>query len=393
MRQRMLPLLSAVLVPVALVFGIWAGGHPRALPSFLRDAFVGDDDALVYEDLLDRIDDDFYRKVDRSELSDKSLSAAVEALRDPFSRYITPKEYADFEASTEGNFEGVGMNVREVPRGLQILDVFPNGPAAKAGLERGDFIVAVNGRSLKGTSSTDATTRIKGPSGTQVKLTVISGGKQRVETLTRAKVIVPVAEKRMEHRDGAKVGYVSLAQFTAGAHGTVREDVQSLLKAGAEGIVLDLRHNGGGLLQEGVLVASVFIGDGTIVSTHGRNRPTKRYTASGDAIDTDIPVAVLVDGGTASASEIVTGALQDRDRATVVGTRTYGKGVFQEIEVLPNGGALDITVGEYFTPKGRNLGPHDGERGLTPDVRAEDDPKTKRDEALDKAVAVVADEH
>src|SRR3954468_16622185 len=193
MRQRLLPPLLAVLVPVALVFGIWAGGHPRALPDFVRDALVDDGDAQVYEDLLDRIGDDFYRKVDRSELSDKSLSAAVQALGDPFSRFITPKEYADFEASTEGNFEGVGMNVREVPRGLQILDVFPGGPAAKAGLARGDVIVAVNGKPLKGTSSEDATTQIKGPAGTTVKLTIVSDGKRRDETLTRERVTVPVA--------------------------------------------------------------------------------------------------------------------------------------------------------------------------------------------------------
>ena len=123
-----------------------------------------------------------------------------------------------------------------------------------------------------------------------------------------------------------------------------------------------------------MLTASVFIPDGLIVSTKGRNREERRFTAAGDAIDTDIPVAVLVDGGTASASEIVTGALQDRDRATVVGEKTYGKGVFQEIEDLPNGGALDITVGEYFTPKGRNLGPRDGKRGADAGRRGEGRP-------------------
>jgi carboxyl-terminal processing protease len=386
MRQRLLPLLLALLVPAALVFGLWAGGHPRVLPNVLRDAFVDDDNAQIYEDVLDRIDDDFYRKVDNQEVSDKALKGAVEALGDPFSRYITPKEHADFQASTDGNFEGVGMNVREVKRGLEVLEVFKDGPAAKAGVKRGDVIVAVNGKSLKGRSSEDSTTQIKGPAGTKVELTIDTDGKERTETLTRAKVTVPVSEKRMVTRDGTKYGYVSLSQFTAGAHATVARNVRALLKAGAEGIVLDLRHNGGGLLEEGVLTASIFIPDGLIVSTKGRNRPSRRFTASGDAIDTDTPVVVLVDRGTASASEIVTGALQDRDRATVVGTRTYGKGVYQEVEELDNGGALDITVGEYFTPKGRNLGPHDGKRGLTPDVKVSDDPDTKRDEALERAI-------
>jgi carboxyl-terminal processing protease len=390
MRRHLLPLLLAVMLPVALIVGLWAGGHPGVLPQFVRDAFVDDGDAQVYEDVLDRIKADFYRKVDRGNISDKALKAAVAALDDPFSRYITPKEHADFEASTEGNFEGVGMNVKQVPRGLEILNVFEGGPAEKAGLKRGDVIIAVNGKSLKGTTSDDSTTQIKGPAGTTVKLTIVTDGKQRDETLTRAKVTVPVSEKHMETHDGTKIGYVSLSQFTAGAHGEVLQNIRALLKSGAKGIVFDLRHNGGGLLEEGVLTASIFIPDGLIVSTKGRNRPSRRFTASGEAIDTDIPVAVLVDGGTASASEIVTGALQDRDRATVVGETTYGKGVYQEVEDLPNGGALDITVGEYFTPKGRNLGPRDGKRGLTPDVKAEDDPDTKPDEALDKALDVVA---
>jgi carboxyl-terminal processing protease len=185
---------------------------------------------------------------------------------------------------------------------------------------------------------------------------------------------------------------VSLAQFTSGAHAEVSSALRPLLDKGADGVVLDLRDNGGGLLQEGVLVSSVFVPDGTIVTTRGRSRPPKTYKATGQAIDTQIPVVVLVNDGTASAAEIVTGALQDRGRATVVGTRTFGKGVFQEIEPISNGGALDITVGEYFTPKGRNLGPRDGKRGgIEPDVRAEDDPKTpKVDEALRKALAVLA---
>ena len=180
-----------------------------------------------------------------------------------------------------------------------------------------------------------------------------------------------------------------------GAHGEVGQAVRHLLSKGAKGVVLDLRDNGGGLLNEAVLVSSLFIPEGKIVSTKGRSRPERVFEATGSSISTKVPVAVLVNGESASASEIVTGALQDRDRATVVGTRTFGKGVFQEIKELSNGGALDITVGEYYTPKGRNLGgggPKKG-AGITPDVKAQDDDTTKRDEALDAAVLTAVRGH
>jgi carboxyl-terminal processing protease len=185
---------------------------------------------------------------------------------------------------------------------------------------------------------------------------------------------------------------VKLAGFTSGAHGEVGSAVRKLLREGAKGVVLDLRNNGGGLLNEAVLVSSIFIPDGKIVSTRGRSRPSQVYNATGGAISTRVPVVVLVNRQSASASEIVTGALQDRHRATVVGTRTFGKGVFQEIERLSNGGALDITVGEYFLPSGRNIGGGGVDKGdgIAPDVKAQDDPETKPDEALQAALRTVA---
>jgi carboxyl-terminal processing protease len=395
-RRRPIPLLLAVLMPVLLVLGIWLGGHPGNLPGFARDALVGDDQGRLYDEALDTISQNYYRPVDKDKLLNQGLAAGVASLDDRFSHYFDPKEYKDFEEATDGAFEGVGMNVSEVKRGLKVLTVFDGSPAKRGGVRPDDVITAVDGHSLAGRSSQEATTLIKGKAGTQVTLTVVTGkAAPREVHLRRARVDVPVVTSEMKESGGTKVAHVSLSGFTSGAHGEVRKAVDRLLKAGAQGVVLDLRDNGGGLLNEAVLTASIFIPEGTIVSTNGRARPRRVFEATGNPIDTKIPVVVLVNRDSASASEIVTGALQDRDRAEVVGTRTFGKGVFQEVRRLSNGGALDITVGEYFTPKGHNLGGGGVKQGagIEPDVKAEDDTGTRnRDEALEVAVKTVAHE-
>jgi carboxyl-terminal processing protease len=395
-RRRSYTPLLAVLLPVVLIAGIWLGGHPNNLPGFVRDAFVGDSEGRLYDEALDTITDNYYREVDKDKLVDESLNAGVKSLDDRFSAYFDPKAYKEFQEATDGAFEGVGMNVAEVKRGLRVLTVFEDSPAERGGIRAGDVIIAVDGRSLAGKTSEQATTLIKGPAGTEVTLRVVTGkAEPRDVRLKRARVDVPVVEAEMEESGGRKIAHVRLAGFTSGAHGEVRKAVDDLLDKGAQGVVLDLRNNGGGLLNEAVLVSSIFIDDGTIVSTDGRTRPKRVFEATGDAIDAKIPVVVLVNRESASASEIVTGALQDRDRAEVVGTRTFGKGVFQEVRQLSNGGALDITVGEYFTPSGRNLGGGGVKQGagIEPDVKAEDDAKTKkRDEALEVAVETVARE-
>jgi carboxyl-terminal processing protease len=373
---------------VTLAMGIYLGGHPSTLPDPVRDVFVQDSDGELYDEAIDTIERDYYRKVDREDLLNQSLDHAVRSLDDRFSNYFAPRDYADFQQATEGRFEGVGMSVTPVDDGLRIVAVYEGSPAARGGLKKGDLITEVDGKSIAGKSSEESTTRIKGPAGTEVKLTVQTGKNERELTLKRAEVAIPVVQSKMRELNGHKIAWVRLAGFTAGAHDAVKEGVTKLLDDGAEGVVLDLRDNGGGLLNEAVQISSIFIPDGRIVSTRGRARPERVYDATGGAIDSKIPVVVLVNNNSASASEIVTGALQDRGRATVVGTRTFGKGVFQEIEPLSNGGALDITVGEYFLPSGRNLGGGGVERGagVKPDVEAKDNPKTPRDEALQAAL-------
>jgi carboxyl-terminal processing protease len=373
----------------ALAAGLYLGGHPDKLPTFAQDLFVEDDRALQAE-ITDRIQEDFYKKVDPQKVRERTLKGTVEALDDPFSQYLPPSEAQQFAQAVEGEFEGVGMTVDEDRRGLRVLNSFPDSPARKAGITKGDLITEVNGRSLAGVDSRVATGRIKGPAGTSVTLEVTGGGRgePRRVRVKRAKIDVPLVETRLVERKGKKVGVVKLASFSTGAHGEVRAAVERLRKRGADGFVLDLRGNGGGLLREAVLVTSQFIEDGEIVSVRGRTRANRTENAEGDAIAPKDAVVVLVDGGSASASEITAGALRDRRRGTLVGQRTFGKGLVQEVEPLSNGGVLDLTVANYYLPSGKTIPLR---KGLKPDVKARDNPKTTRDEALPVALDQLLD--
>jgi carboxyl-terminal processing protease len=350
--------ILGVLLPILLVAGLWLGGHPEHLPSFLRSVFVAERQTRVVDEAIERVAADYYRPIPVKKLSNASISGLVSSLDDRFSHYLTPSEYLEFNSPP--HFAGIGVSVDPEHRGLLIVRVFDQSPAARSHLKQGDLIVAVNGRSLLGLSSDAATALIKGPPGTDVALKIESGGKghrqARTFKITRATVSEPVVASLTSTVDGIKLGVVALGTFSPGAHSEVREAVERELHKGARGLVFDLRDNGGGLVSEAQLIASIFIAKGTIVSTRGRTQPSDTLSALGGAISSKVPVVVLVDSNTASAAEIVTAALQDHHRATVVGTHTFGKGVFQEEEPLSNGGALDITVGEYFTPDGRNLG-------------------------------------
>jgi len=394
-RLPSLKLVLVVLAPCMLALGIWLGGHPRWLPEPVANALVGPEERRVTLDALDTLERKYYRAPDRGALSDAALAGAVKSLKDRFSAYLSPKDYGTFQQSLDNAFSGVGTAIRGVTSGLRIETVYPGSPAKKAGLRIGDVVTEANGKTLAGLSDEAATALIKGPEGSSVTLTIRRGDRTFEKRLTRARISVPVVRSKLANAGGTRVGYVALSTFgPRTAHVEVTNAIRRLKRRNVKGIVFDLRGNGGGLVTEAQLIASMFIAKGPIVTTRGRAVPERTLDAVGQPIAGKLPTVVLVDGGTASASEIVAGALQDTKRAKLVGVRTFGKGVFQEVMPLDNGGALDITVGQYFLPSGRNLGGAGTKpgSGLKPDVPVRDDAKTKRDEMLDRALDVLAGE-
>ncbi len=384
-------ILSCVAV---LVTGVWLGAHPRYLPDPVADVLVGSDERRVVLEGLDTIEDSYYRKIGRRALSDASLKGAVADLDDRFSAYFSPQEYAQFNKAINNQFSGIGVAVRGVKSGLRIETVYPQSPAKKAGIRVADVITHADGRRLAGLVETAATALVKGREGTRVTLRLRRGGRTLVKRVLRATISIPVVTSKIANAGGERAAYIALSTFgPETAHEQMAAAIRRQRRRGAKGIVFDLRGNGGGLVREAQLIASMFLPRGPIVTTKGRSVKSKTLYASGPALAGRLPTIVLVDGGTASAAEIVAGALQDRKRATIVGVKTFGKGVFQQITPLNNGGALDITVGQYYLPSGRNLGGAGVKTGsgLKPDVSARDDPDTSpRDEALARALAVLA---
>lgn len=388
---------GAVAFAVALVTlfaaGLWLGGHPRDLPEPLREIFVDEPSGLVAEG-AEAIEGNYYRSVGAKELGNSSLQGMVRELRkrnkeDRYSEYFSPEALESFNQEIEGRFSGIGLSVIGVKKGLRVAEVFKHSPADAAGIEPGDTIVSVDGESIAGQNSAEATKLIKGPEGTQVTLGVRDGksGKVRQLTITRAEVSLPNVSSSVKTVNGKKLGYVRLLSFSEGAHAQLAKAVKKVQMEGAEGIVLDLRHNPGGLLDEAVLSASIFLPeDETVVITKSRTQGESVHKTSSGRI-TNLPVAVLIDGGTASAAEILAAALADDEGATTIGTRSYGKGLFQEEQSLANGGALKLSVGAFFTPNGVNLA---ASHGIHPDVKAKDDLKTPADEAKQRALGILA---
>jgi carboxyl-terminal processing protease len=378
--------MIAAAVAVAFVVGIVAGGQVGAIRDAVDDV-IGNSSQDATSQAIDVIHDDYFHTVDDKDLENASIGSIIDHIKkryhDRFSHYFTPTEYDRFKQGS--SLSGVGIAVNEVARGLRVATVYKHTPARDAGIQAGEVITAVNGRSIAGKDVDTVTGEIRGPAGTKVTLTVDSrGGKSRDVTLTRREVNIPQVVGHIEEVNGKKVGYVRLAGFFPGAHGELRKEVENLYQQGAQGLILDLRGNGGGLLTEAVLVSSIFVPNGVVVSTHGRTQSTRTFEATGDALPRH-PMVVLINGDTASASEIVTAALEQSGLAKVVGTTSFGKGTFQEVLPLHNGGALDLTVGEYLTRNGTSI----NGTGIAPQVKAKDKPSTKPDEGRQRALQVL----
>lgn len=356
--KRIIVLLAALVVG----FGLFTVGY-----TFGRSGLhlFGDESSgfSAIRDAYNRIRSNSVDPPTENELSRAAIKGMVEAVRkkgDPYAAFYGPQGYRAFQELTSGQFSGIGVRLETRHGRFEIQSVIPGTPAQRAGLRAGDVIVSVNGRKLSELTQGEAVESIKGPVDTKVRLSLTRGQEKIDVELTRTHIVIPSASGRLMDPE---VGYVQLFGFANGAADDLRDKVDHLRAIGADGIVLDLRDNPGGLFDEAVEVASMFIEDGLIVTYKERDQEGVEYEARGDAYD-DLPLVVLVNGGSASASEVVAGALQARDRATLVGMTTYGKGAVQHVFPMLDASALKLTTAVYLTPDGRDI----SDRGLTPDV-------------------------
>lgn len=341
----------------------------------------------LQQKIIEELQGRYYRPVNVNRLSKAGIDGLLKSLNDPYTAYLTPRQVREFEEKERGSYSGIGASLQKVKTGLIITGVFDGSPAKAAGLEPGDVIQAVDGKSTRDAAIETSISRIKGEEGTSVTLLVQHGDRTQAAKeirVVRSTIEIPETDSRIIDDTGTRVGYVQLYEFGGFAGRDVRKDVERLSDKGAQWFILDLRYNGGGLLTQAVDVTGVFQ-TGLVTSTVGLHSPEEELTATGP-VATKRPMVVLVNEYTASASEIVTGALKDHDRATVIGTKTFGKGLVQSIVDLGNGAALKLTTAVYLTPDGANI----NKKGIAPDVSAPDETDTKQDETLQAALRYIA---
>ena len=320
----------------------------------------------LFADVLARVRNDYVVPVENGELIDDAINGMLQSL-DPHSSYVSPDKFEDLQVSTTGEYGGLGMEVTMEDGVVKVVAPIDETPAKKAGIKSGDYLTAIDGESILGLSLNEAVDNMRGKPGEPITVTVVRKGEDPLDiTMTREIIKRIVVRHRIE--DG--VGYLRISQFNEKTMDSLQSSIKALKKemgGRIPGIVLDLRGNPGGLLDQSIKVSSAFLDGGEVVSTRGRHAAdTERYNAQRGELLKGIPVVVLIDGASASASEIVAGAIQDRGRGLLVGMTSFGKGSVQSVIPLRNGrdGALRLTTARYYTPSGRSI----QGTGITPDI-------------------------
>jgi carboxyl-terminal processing protease len=338
----------------------------------------------LFGDVFERVRSDYVEKPDDGKLIESAINGMLAGL-DPHSSYMDPKSFRDMQVQTRGEFGGLGIEVTMEDGLVKVVAPIDDTPAAKAGVRANDIITKLDDEQVQGLTLNQAVEKMRGPVNTKIKLTIMRKGSDKPIEVTIVRDVIRVKSVR-SHAEGEDVGYIRVTQFNEQTTDGLKKAISDLkAQLGADkikGYVLDLRNNPGGLLDQAISVSNAFLDKGEIVSTRGRNaEETQRFNArAGGDLTKGKPVIVLINGGSASASEIVAGALQDHKRATLIGTRSFGKGSVQTIIPLGAGnGALRLTTARYYTPSGRSI----QAKGITPDIEVlqevPDELKTRTD--------------
>jgi carboxyl-terminal processing protease len=342
----------------------------------------------LFGDVYERVKNDYVRETKDADLVEDAINGMLAGL-DPHSSYMNPKNFSDMQVTTRGEYGGLGLEVTMDDGLVKVITPMDGTPAAKAGLKTGDLISAIDGISIQGMTLSDAVDKMRGPVNSQIRISVIRKGEKKSLdfTITRAVIHVDSVRFRAEN-DVAVIRITTFTEQTSDGLEKAVEQTKAKIGNRLKGVILDLRNNPGGLLDQAIEVSDAFLDSGEIVSTRGRRASdTQRYNARSGQIFAGVPVVVLTNQGSASASEIVAGALQDHHRARVVGTRSFGKGSVQTVIPLSGGidGALRLTTAKYYTPSGRSI----QATGIDPDIlveaSADDDSEADANDRLSEA--------
>ena len=298
----------------------------------------------------------------------KSIREMLKKLEDPYTRFMNPEEFKNLQVDTSGELTGIGITISQDEKTKQLLVIAPieDTPAFRAGILAKDIILEIDGRNTKGMDTNDAVSLIRGKAGTKVKLTILRNGRKKQFNIQRARIEIHPVRYSEKKTPAGNIGYIRLNQFSANASKEMKDAIQNLEAKKVSGYILDLRGNPGGLLYASIEIAQMWMNKGTIVFTIDRQGTQDKQVANGSAL-TNKPLVVLVDKGSASASEILSGALQDNKRAILVGNQTFGKGLVQSVQPLKSGSGLAVTIAKYHTPSGKDINKH----GIDPDVKVE----------------------